>query len=70
VANRVDGLYDEACPGRPRTVTDADVERVIVDARTGIPLSVRTLGGLVLLRLGIVTACRMGLAPTVSMATA
>ena len=27
---RVDGLHDEPRPGKPRTVTDADVERVIV----------------------------------------
>jgi transposase len=30
VRERVDGLYDEPRPGHPRTVTDADVERVIV----------------------------------------
>jgi transposase len=30
VARRVDGLYDEPRPGHPRTVTDADVERVVV----------------------------------------
>jgi transposase len=30
VAQRLDGLYDEPRPGHPRTVTDADVERVIV----------------------------------------
>ena len=27
--SRLDGLVDEARPGRPRTVTDADVERVV-----------------------------------------
>ncbi|MGB9376487.1 MAG: IS630 family transposase [Mycobacteriales bacterium] len=29
-AERLDGLHDEPRPGKPRTVTDADVERVIV----------------------------------------
>jgi transposase len=37
VTNRVDGLYDEARPGRPRTVTDAEVERVIVDTLESKP---------------------------------
>jgi transposase len=30
LADRLDGLHDEPRPGAPRTVTDADVERVIV----------------------------------------
>ncbi|MFG1661301.1 IS630 family transposase [Micromonospora chersina] len=30
VAHRLDGLFDEPRPGRPRTVTDPDVERVVV----------------------------------------
>jgi transposase len=30
VAHRLDGLHDEPRPGAPRTITDADVERVIV----------------------------------------
>src|SRR5712692_7814868 len=30
VARRLDGLWDEPRPGAPRTVTDGDVERVIV----------------------------------------
>jgi transposase len=30
VAARVDGLHDEPRPSAPRTITDADVERVIV----------------------------------------
>ena len=30
---RLDGLHDELRPGKPRTITDADVERVIVNSR-------------------------------------
>ncbi|MDK1097728.1 MAG: helix-turn-helix domain-containing protein, partial [Actinomycetota bacterium] len=30
VARRLDGLSDDPRPGAPRTITDADVERVIV----------------------------------------
>ncbi|BCJ75891.1 transposase [Catellatospora sp. IY07-71] len=30
VADRLDGLFDEPRPGRPRTVSDADVERIVV----------------------------------------
>ena len=30
VANRLDGLHDEPRPGAPRTISDGDVERVIV----------------------------------------
>lgn len=30
VAHGIDGLWDEPRPGAPRTVTDADVERVVV----------------------------------------
>ena len=37
VTGRVDGLYDEARPGRPRTVSDAAVERVIVETLEAKP---------------------------------
>ncbi|PRY40529.1 homeodomain-containing protein [Umezawaea tangerina] len=30
IENRLDGLYDEPCPGAARTITDAQVEHVVV----------------------------------------
>jgi transposase len=38
VARRLDGLHDEPRPGAPRTITDADVERVIVKTLEETPL--------------------------------
>ena len=35
--HRLDGLHDEPRPGKPRTVTDEDVERVIVKTLEGTP---------------------------------
>jgi transposase len=37
VGRRVDGLLDEPRPGAPRTVTDADVERVLTRTLEGTP---------------------------------
>jgi transposase len=37
VVHRVDGLYDEPRPGRPRRVGDAEVERVIVETLESTP---------------------------------
>ncbi|MFC6021619.1 helix-turn-helix domain-containing protein [Plantactinospora solaniradicis] len=37
VVHRVDGLYDEPRPGRPRRVGDAEVERVIVEMLESTP---------------------------------
>lgn len=37
VANRVDGLYDEARPGTPRKITDAQIENVIVRTLESTP---------------------------------
>ena len=37
-ADRLDGLIDEPRPGRPRTVTDARVEEVVVQALESAPL--------------------------------
>jgi len=37
VARRLEGLTDEPCPGAPRTVTDDDVERVVVKILTDKP---------------------------------
>ena len=36
-AGRIDGLLDESRPGRPRTIADADVERVITTTLETIP---------------------------------
>jgi transposase len=38
VARRLDGLHDEPRPGAPRTITDADVERVIVKTLEETPV--------------------------------
>src|SRR4249919_3576683 len=38
VAHRLDGLHDEPRPGAPRTITDADVERVIVKTLEETPV--------------------------------
>lgn len=37
LVKRVDGLLDEARPGAPRTITDADVERVVTLALESVP---------------------------------
>ena len=37
LVDRVDGLFDEPRPGRPRTVSDAQVERVIVETLEAKP---------------------------------
>ena len=37
LTDRVDGLFDEPRPGRPRTVSDAQVERVIVETLEAKP---------------------------------
>ena len=37
LAERLDGLHDEPRPGAPRTVTDEDVERVIVKTLEDTP---------------------------------
>ncbi len=37
-ARRLDGLHDEPRPGKPRTIGDADVEKVIVKTLEGTPV--------------------------------
>lgn len=39
LAERVDGLFDEPRPGRPRTVSDPQVERVIVETLEAKPVN-------------------------------
>jgi transposase len=42
VAKRVDGLYDEPRPGTPRTITEDQIERVVVKTLESTPEGRRT----------------------------